>query len=242
MRALSASQLIDLWERGHGQPSIRKALLPLEAALGESPSALAALPVGQRDVRLLRLRALTFGPVLDSEVLCPACGERLEFSVDVNELLADADDAPAVPLTVQVEDYEVTARLPSSQDLLDLAHHPEPPDARALLGRCLVAIDGQDASFDVDTLPDTVATAVSEAMADADPYADLRLALACPACDHAWQAPFDIGTYFWTEIEGRGQRLLHEVHRLARAYGWHEADILAMSAWRRQQYLTLLDE
>ena len=40
-------------------------------------------------------------------------------------------------------------------------------------------------------------------------------------------------------IAGRALRLLGHVHALARAYGWREADILAMSPARRQVYLDL---
>lgn len=242
MRTLSASQLIDLWERGRGQPATQRALLLLEAASDESPAALAALPVGRRDARLLRLRARTLGPVLESEVHCPACSERLEFSVDADELLADADDAPVAPLQLHRDGYAITFRLPDSRDLLELAASLQPPGPRALLSRCLLDAQRQGEAVDAEALPESVATAVSAAMADADPYADLHLALTCPACNHAWQAPFDIVAFFWTEIEGWVQRLLREVHRLARAYGWREADILTMSAWRRQQYLNLLNE
>jgi hypothetical protein len=33
---------------------------------------------------------------------------------------------------------------------------------------------------------------------------------------------------------------MREVHRLARVYGWREADILSMSASRRQFYLEMV--
>jgi hypothetical protein len=36
--------------------------------------------------------------------------------------------------------------------------------------------------------------------------------------------------------------MVREVHRMASAYGWREADILAMSAFRRQRYLELIGE
>ena len=38
-------------------------------------------------------------------------------------------------------------------------------------------------------------------------------------------------------MDARAQRLLMEVHLLARAYGWREADILGMSPARRNAYL-----
>jgi len=46
--------------------------------------------------------------------------------------------------------------------------------------------------------------------------------------------------FLWTEITSQARRLLHEVHLLATTYGWHEADILAMSAIRRQYYLEMV--
>ena len=40
-------------------------------------------------------------------------------------------------------------------------------------------------------------------------------------------------------VTARAGALLHEVHRLASAYGWSETDVLAMSAMRRGVYLEL---
>jgi hypothetical protein len=53
------------------------------------------------------------------------------------------------------------------------------------------------------------------------------------------QTLFDIGRYLWEELRAQAVRLLHEVHTLARFYGWREADILALSAARRHAYLEL---
>jgi hypothetical protein len=60
-----------------------------------------------------------------------------------------------------------------------------------------------------------------------------------PGLRHSWDVLFDIVSFFWAEIGAWAQRLLREVHALASAYGWREADILALSAWRRRQYLDL---
>ena len=88
-------------------------------------------------------------------------------------------------------------------------------------------------------LPAGVAADLSVAMSEHDPQAEVLLDLLCPACEHRWQALFDIVTFFWTELANQAQRLLREVHALARAYGWREADILAMSARRRQFYIEM---
>jgi hypothetical protein len=82
-------------------------------------------------------------------------------------------------------------------------------------------------------------TVLAQQMAECDPQAEILLNLTCPACNHYWQILFDIVAFFWSEISVQAKRLLHEVHTLARFYGWREADILAMSAVRRQFYLDL---
>jgi hypothetical protein len=47
-------------------------------------------------------------------------------------------------------------------------------------------------------------------------------------------------TFFWKEIAAHAKRLLREVHILAAAYKWREADILAMNPNRRQYYLEMV--
>ena len=53
----------------------------------------------------------------------------------------------------------------------------------------------------------------------------------------SWQLTLDIVSFLWSEISSLAKRHLREVHTLAWAYGWSEADILAMSPARRQFYL-----
>jgi len=73
-----------------------------------------------------------------------------------------------------------------------------------------------------------------------DPAADISLALNCPDCAHAWEMGFDIGVYFWREIQAAARRIVLEVDALARAYGWSETEILGMSASRRNLYLEMV--
>jgi hypothetical protein len=65
--------------------------------------------------------------------------------------------------------------------------------------------------------------------------------LTCPQCAHQWQAPLDIVSFLWSEVHAWAIRLLREIHELASAYGWSEAEILALSPWRRRAYLELVN-
>ena len=75
----------------------------------------------------------------------------------------------------------------------------------------------------------------------ADPLTDVRIGLACVKCGHDWAVGFDPAAFLWTELDALARRLLDQVHRLAKAYRWAEADILAMTAARRAAYLRVCD-
>jgi hypothetical protein len=79
-------------------------------------------------------------------------------------------------------------------------------------------------------------------MAEADPLAEVLVDLACPACGKTFVADLDLGSFVWAELRTHARRLLREVDTLARAYGWTEAQVLALSDRRRTAYLELVSE
>jgi len=241
MRPLKANELLQVWECGLDQPPLHQALVLLSAACPDTPpDALAELSIGQRDGQLLTLREWTFGPRLVSLANCPACGERLELSFPVADIRAMVAELPEA-LSVQVHEFVVEFRLPNSRDLAALAEQKDVAlPQQVLYERCLLAARRGDVECAADELPSEVVEAVAEEMSRADPQADVRLALICPACSHQWQTTFDIVTFFWLELDAWARRILREVHALARVYGWREADILALSPRRRQYYLEMI--
>jgi hypothetical protein len=240
MRALSAAELLDLWERGLRQPPARRAVALLEAACPDlSAGEAAALPLGRRDARLLDLRELLLGPDLTIVASCPNCGEQLDSTFQGAQLRMDAGAAEPAQ-TVEADAYRIAFRLPASDDLLALSRAPDRAAARRLLlDRCILNAEHDGARAAVASLPEHIVAAVAARMAAADPQADVELALSCPACAHAWHAAFDVAGFFWQEIHAWAKATLRSVHALARAYGWREADVLALSPTRRQIYLEL---
>jgi hypothetical protein len=79
-------------------------------------------------------------------------------------------------------------------------------------------------------------------MAQADPMAEIRVTVNCPACGNESEETLDIVTFLWAEIEGRAKRLLWEIHAIASAYGWTETEILALSDSRRALYVEMVQE
>jgi len=227
MRALSATELLSVWESGRSQVPLQRALTMLAVACpAVSFDSLARLTIGQRDARLLRLREMTFGFGITGVTDCPECGEKIELSVDSSDIGPATETEPPNELVVQANGGEVRFRLPTSADLLAVNSHAQ------LLERCL--LNGGD------HLSENLEAKIGEKMSSADPMADIALALNCPSCEHKWEAPFDIVAFLWHEISTAARRLLREVHTLASAYSWTESEILALSPARRRAYLAII--
>jgi uncharacterized protein (UPF0212 family) len=241
MRALSAQEMLNVWERGTTQVPLVRALTLLAAASPEmSDEALWELSIGERNARLLTLREWMFGSRFTGTATCPRCGERLELDFDAAELRSQPRTV-ARELSARIDEYHVQFRLPTSQDVLTVADESNAELARqALLANCITSVETSGKQIAEKTLPALVVDAIAEQMAMLDPQANVELALTCPNCNHAWRAVFDIVTYFWSEINTWALRILRDVHILARAYGWREADSLALSPQRRQIYLNLV--
>jgi hypothetical protein len=239
MRALSASELLSVWELGLEQAPAERALALLATACGVPPAALAGLPIGQRDAGLLTLREWTFGPRLSCHVTCPGCSQQLEISFDAAEIRTDAAVETECRLTK--DGYDVRFRPPNCGDLVALAGESDPGRHRQFLfERCLLEARHGDQPVPADALGAEVVDAMADGMAQADPQADVRRPISCAACGQSWRTVFDIGSFFWIEIDAWARRILREVHALASAYGWAERDILALSPRRRQLYLEMV--
>jgi hypothetical protein len=242
MRPLSAAQLLDAWEKGLSEPTCTRSLPLLAAASPDfSPDALAMLSIGERDRRLLTLRVWTFGSEVAAVTRCSTCGEALEWTVDAASLSMTDQAISSGELTVETEGYCVRFRLPNTKDLAAATGCQDAASARLrLLQNCIsgASFEGEDIS--PSALPDAVTKDIGKQMAAADPQAQLEVDLSCPACGEGWQALFDIESFFWSEVSAWAQRVLSEVHVLARAYGWSETQVLSLSPWRRQVYLGLV--
>jgi len=216
------------------------------------------LSLGDRETLLLHARRLTFGSQIDCVLSCPECGERMDFQLQVDRLLAQ-QDAAAPPLyfeeTMQAggESFRVRFRLPCGADLEDALREAKRRlvDAvQTVLARSVawVRSDGESAdtttlaAISMDEWPSELAGRISERMAALDPQAETALQLTCPACRQSFTTFFDIGDYFFRELRTREQRRYREVHQLALAYHWSETEILSMSPRKRQLYLDLLAE
>lgn len=235
----ASGDLLELWEQAGGLGPAHRALV-LAAAADRSTAAkeLSALPVGQRDARLLRLRVAMAGPDLAATATCASCGEQVEFSVDALALL-DVTGPGGGPHTTVADGVSVTWRCPTSDDLASLEALGDAAAAGArLFERCILDVAGPRSLTASDLTPG-VRAAVTEEMGRADPLAEVLVDVTCAPCGSPFTAEVDVAAFTWTELKARAHRLLREIDVLARVYGWTEREVLELSAPRRAAYLEL---
>lgn len=236
MPSIDAYALLAAWERAIPQSPTRRALTILAAARPErSAEEWSLAPVGHRDAALLRVREELFGERLAATADCPNCAERLEMTISTREIEPPALEAPETEQSIECDGFRVAFRPPNTADLIAAGAGGR----EALLARCVSEARKDGLAVTPGELSETAVERVAAAMQAADPGADIRISLACPACSHDWSVAFDIVSYLWNELEDWAQRLLLDVHALASAYGWSEREIVALSPRRRQFYLEL---
>jgi hypothetical protein len=191
------------------------------------------------DRLLVAVRERLFGGTLRAVVDCPSCGLPLEVALPTSTLLAASAGPDAVE--VEADGYRVRCRALRPTDLADAGATGSTDAARAvLLARAVESAERDGRPVPADGLPDAVVAAVAAALAEADPLADIELPIGCDACGASWTRLFDIGSYLWQELAAWAAGLLAEVHALASAYGWSEAEILSLPLRRRRVYLDLV--
>jgi hypothetical protein len=237
--ALAPSDLLGAWEWGLARHPVDRALVLLWAADPSLDAAdLAALPIGERDRRLLAMRRSTFGDALGCVVACPRCEALQEFTVSAEALLAAAKPAGEAPDVLGVEGYTVHLRRLDSRDVAAAAGCADVESAEALLlARAVVSAEERGTPVRPERLPAALQQGIAERLALQDPAADLTFDLACASCGERWDGVFDVSAFLWSEVEAEARRLLGEVATLAQRYGWREADILAMTPLRRRAYV-----
>lgn len=232
MRALSSSDLLGLWERGADLHTLDRALLALSAALPDiSPAALADWPLGHRNKALLDLHGSLFGPILEGWTACVNCQEKMEFALNCQDLTEVHADHTGQTVGFEGQSF----RLPTSRDLAQSALQPDAESAAlTIVERCRTA-EETPRNWNAGDLK-----RLGDALAAADPLAEIRIALLCPGCSNQYEETIEVAGFLWAQIEARAKRLFWEVHALARAYGWAEREILSLSPERRALYVEMV--
>jgi hypothetical protein len=210
-------------------------LLVAASGAAAGPGSVPQLSVSDRDRLLAGLYRAAFGAGIELVAACDACGEKLEVAFTLDALLAN--QTPQQPADIEGPDGEgfyrlasdIAFRPPVVADIDAVAHLPAEAGIAALLARCAPAAAGTAAIEAVQLGMDAVA-----------PVLDIDIATACPHCQRPQGVPFSLERHL-VELLGQERRYLtHEVHCLARAYGWALDDILDLSRDDRRTLVRLV--
>jgi hypothetical protein len=242
MGGLTAPDLLTVWETGRSARRLEQPLAALCAWIPErSREEFARMSLGDRDELLLELHAATFGPHIEGIASCPYCAGAVEFGIPVSDL-PGGDHEPSPPHRfIELDGYVLDCRLPDTEDLLAASAAQDSDQARELIVRRCIAVQSAPEPSTADELPEHVVAVVADELAAMQPGSDIEIGLHCPTCAAVWNACLDVGTFVWEEVAVEARRLVYEVDRLARAYGWRESDILSMTPARRRSYLALVE-
>jgi hypothetical protein len=189
-----------------------------------------ALTVTDFEVLLLRLRERVLGEACDLGFGCPECRARVEVSFRIADFLDDIRSrcpggigrAPDRPGWYTCEG--VAFRLPTAAD--QAAVEGQPDAARRLAERCI----------DPPRPPARLLRRIERAMEALAPEVSRPLSGLCPECGAEVEAALHVPRLVVGEFTREAARLYDEVDLIARAYHWHEAEILALPQPRRRAY------
>ena len=238
MRALTGELLLTACDEGAEEHDLNRGLTLLSLALPETNrQQLARLAIAERNVLLLRLRELSFGPSLQGFGACSRCSAYLEFAWPVASLLDGLETHLARdPVLWSENGRQYQLRPVTTGDLLAVLDAPDAAEAQErLLQRCLTVLEEPSITVQPAAVP-----ALLEKFDQLHAAAELSCAVQCPECSHTEVLDLDIARFLWLEVRSAGRRLLREIHELAWAYGWSERSIARMSPQRRNVYLEML--
>lgn len=198
------------------------------------------LTAGDRERILLAICARLLGAEADLVVSCPGCRELVELAVCFRDLIALRPSASADRHSLKARDGDWSAELlPPTGAALERALAQGPGAERRLLEDCLISLrDAQGRNVPATTLPPECEAELAEKLLALDPLAECRIALECPHCSVSFDTLLD-GFALLKSALGGAEALYGDVYRMARAYHWSEADILALPLAKRARYLAI---
>jgi hypothetical protein len=145
---------------------------------------------------------------------CPGCRHKLELALDLGSM-----SLPTVSPNKTIQSESRGVRLPTPADLESSASREE------LFARLRAGDEDADA--------------IEDALAAADPLAEIEIAGTCTECGSPVSSVGDLAGTWLARVRRRVDELLEEIHLLASRYHWSEKEILEVPDSRRRVYIDL---
>lgn len=208
--------------------------------LEPSRGQLLQLTAGDRERLVLAVCARLLGPEADLVVSCPACRDLCEVPIRFADIIAVRPSTSDDRCLLTAGDGNWTARIcPPTGHGLEAVSRGGAGAERQLLETCLRELhDPAGRGVARESLPEECEAQLADAVAALDPLAECRIGVDCPHCAARFDTLLDGFTLLRTAL-GDANSLYGDIYRMARAYHWSEADILALPLRRRRHYMAI---
>lgn len=197
-------------------------------------------PLGRRLQGLLAVACATLGAEHWLELRCTHddCRHMMDLEIDLRRFQAapPARQIRCEPAPGHVADL----RVPTGEDELRWWAEKGTADEDALAASLVVAVDGAAPAPDWQ-LPDGWLEPLGDALQQQDPLTAPALVADCPECRREVEFELDLEDTLLRLLRTEQSGLLDQIHRLAMAYHWGEAEIVSLPPPRRQYYLDRID-
>ena len=184
--------------------------------------------INRRLQGLIAVTIATRGAAWTSTIRCQGCGAPMDLPLQLDAFRRE-EDPPSVACALDGEMQHLAVPTGADQHSWLQAGANGPA---AMLARLLP--EGAAAS------PERLA-AVEAALAEADPLTVLTIHTRCPECDAENSMELDLEATCLALLAAEQPRLIDDIHALALAYHWTEAEVLAVPPRRRRQYLDRIE-
>ncbi len=237
---LSLRQIIEAWDSVDDVSITKQILHILHIAYPNySIAELGEMNLGKRNYLILKLRENLINDKINCSVKCNKCDTLLEFTLSTKNFNSCNEQLPYY--VFQYKDYLIKFRLLNSHDLIAVeCFNGLEQAAIEIFKRCIIEAQYKKEEINLSDIPNEIIQELETEIINIDPLLEIDLELCCGNCQHTWQSPLAIASFFCNEFSMLAKKMLHEIHCLALAYGWSEQAIITMSQKRRHYYLEKL--
>jgi hypothetical protein len=210
-------------------------------ATGAQPdeASLWGMSVNSRVACLTALAGAETNNEFDFSVACPPpCAERIETSMTVGEVLEVASRATEAQFTCECDGHAFILRRPTGADQASwlAADYPDADTARSSILRELI-VEGE-----AEKVSPAIVAELEQALDEHDPLLRCTIDVVCPFCGATSSHDLPLAETALGVLRGVQSRMTQAVHTIASRYGWSETDILSLPRWRRDLYLSLVEQ
>jgi hypothetical protein len=196
------------------------------------------LTVSERIECLLIIAGINDKSNFEIPLQCNSCGEMMEVEISLGPLLRNT---LPYQFTVSIEGSSITLRRPRGRDQLEWLGMQFADEKTAVVAMARSLVVSLAENNNLPFLPETWITPMDTALRENDPLVYFTITACCPECGCEARYEIDLEEFSLKKLRGIQQRMLYDIHQIAKHYHWSESQILSIPQWRRAYYLELID-